>query len=46
MSSPKHSAEDIAQWDQWFAIESNNLTWALVDKSDRTKVQAEEMLLS
>jgi hypothetical protein len=40
------SPEEIAKWDRWFAIESNNQTWDLVETEDLTSAQREAMLHS
>jgi hypothetical protein len=38
------SGDEIAKWRKWFAVESNNRGWALVELAERTPAQAEEML--
>ena len=38
------SDEEIAKWRKWFARESNNRGWELVELAQRTPAQAEEMV--
>jgi hypothetical protein len=36
--------EEIAKWRKWFAMESNNRGWELVELAQRTPAEAEEMV--
>jgi len=38
------SADDIAKWHRWFAIESNNRAWDLAEKADRSALETDQML--
>ena len=38
------TAEDIARWDRWFAVEMNNQAWSLVENPGRTPAETEDML--
>ena len=42
--SPAPSAEDIAKWNRWFAVELNNQAWTLAENPELTSAQREEML--
>jgi len=44
MTTPAPSPGDIAKWNRWFAIETNNLAWTLAEESARTPAQQEEMI--
>lgn len=38
------SPEDIARWQRWFAIESNNEAWRLAEQATRTPEESERMV--
>jgi hypothetical protein len=38
------SADAIARWDRWFAMQMNNRAWAIAENPARTPAEAEEML--
>jgi hypothetical protein len=38
------SAEDLARWHRWFAIESNNEAWRLAEQGSRTPEENERMV--
>ena len=40
----KPTADEIARWDRWFAIEMNGRAWTLVEKAVRSPLEDEEML--
>jgi hypothetical protein len=40
----KPSAEDLARWHRWFAVECNNRAWQLADKPSRTAAESDAML--
>ena len=44
--SEQPSAEELARWHRWFAIECNNRAWQLADQATRTAAEADEMLNS
>jgi hypothetical protein len=42
--SQQPSAEEIARWDRWFAMEMNNRAWTLAETPGLTPAEEEEML--
>jgi hypothetical protein len=44
MTKQPPAPEEIERWDRWFASETNNRAWTLVEDPARTPAQREEML--